>query len=149
MPNFGTNDNDRRTAEAMERIWAARRKEQVMSEVKALTDTEIADRRRRLDTLSRVLFGYFNDPKSIPSSRSSSEVAESAVEAIDALRQRAEQADASADTYALLLRKLTKDDTLLAAYRRSKNLDHRGVPVVSDVVLEMLRQEEAALGRAK
>jgi len=66
-----------------------------------------------------------------------------------ALRQRAEQADASADTYALLLRKLTKDDTLLAAYRRSKNLDHRGVPVVSETVLEMLRQEEAALGRAK
>lgn len=68
---------------------------------------------------------------------------------IDHWRQRAEQADASADTYALLLRKLTKDDTLLAAYRRSKNLDHRGVPVVSETVLEMLRQEEAALGRAK
>jgi hypothetical protein len=62
---------------------------------------------------------------------------------IDDLRQRAEQADASADTYTLLLRKLTKDDTLLAAYRRSKKLDHRGVPVVSDAVLEMLRQEEA------
>ena len=58
-------------------------------------------------------------------------------------------ARSDADTYALLLRKLTKDDTLLAAYRRSKNLDHRGVPVVSDVVLEMLRKEEAALGRAK
>lgn len=55
------------------------------------------------------------------------------------------EARASADheDYALLLRALTKDDTLLAAYRRSKNLDHNGVPVISTVVREMLRKEFA------
>jgi len=127
MPNFGVNDNDRRTAEAMERIWAAQRKEQVMSSV--YTDEQF----------DKMLLAMG------PFSMSEQRMIDYAL----ALRQRAEQADASADTYALLLRKLTKDDTLLAAYRRSKNLDHRGVPVVSDVVLEMLRQEEAALGRAK
>jgi hypothetical protein len=127
MPNFGVNDNDRRTAEAMERIWAARRKEQVMSSV--YTDEQF----------DKMLLAMG------PFSTSEQRIIDYAL----ALRQRAEQADASADTYALLLRKLTKDDTLLAAYRRSKNLDHRGVPVVSDVVLEMLRKEEAALGRAK
>jgi len=127
MPNFGVNDNDRRTAEAMERIWAAQRKEQVMSSV--YTDEQF----------DKMLLAMG------PFSMSEQRMIDYAL----ALRQRAEQADASADTYALLLRKLTKDDTLLAAYRRSKNLDHRGVPVVSDVVLEMLRKEEAALGRAK
>jgi len=127
MPNFGVNDNDRRTAEAMERIWAAQRKEQVMSSV--YTDEQF----------DKMLLAMG------PFSMSEQRMIDYAL----ALRQRAEQADASADTYALLLRKLTKDDTLLAAYRRSKNLDHRGVPVVSDVVLEMLRKEEAALGREK
>lgn len=134
MPNFGVNDNDRRTAEAMERIWAAQRKEQVMSEV--LTEQQICFIRSNVESK-----GYASDAamRDIPL----------LLATIDHWRQRAEQADASADTYALLLRKLTKDDTLLAAYRRSKNLDHRGVPVVSETVLEMLRQEEAALGRAK
>lgn len=127
MPNFGTNDNDRRTAEALEKIWAQQRKEQAMSSV--YTD----------DQFDKMLLAMG------PFSMSEQRMIDYAL----ALRQRAEQADASADTYALLLRKLTKDDTLLAAYRRSKNLDHRGVPVVSDVVLEMLRKEEAALGREK
>lgn len=135
MPNFGVNDNDRRTAEAMERIWAAQRKEQVMSEV--LPTEEMLMAQRLMADMPDQIQNFFNsDVRKLFAT-------------IDHWRQRAEQADASADTYALLLRKLTKDDTLLAAYRRSKNLDHRGVPVVSETVLEMLRQEEAALGRAK
>lgn len=136
MPNFGVNERDQRTAEALEKIWADRRKEQVMSEVKPFEQHEI-------DAIVREE-REFNDVGGC----SACDVARF-VATIDHWRQRAEQADASADTYALLLRKLTKDDTLLAAYRRSKNLDHRGVPVVSDVVLEMLRKEEAALGREK
>ena len=38
MPNFGVNDRDRRTADALERIWADRRKEQVMT-IRQLIDS--------------------------------------------------------------------------------------------------------------
>lgn len=81
MPNFGVNERDQRTAEALEKIWAARRKEQVMSEVKPFEQHEI-------DAIVREE-REFNDVGGC----SACDVARF-VATIDHWRQRAEQAEA-------------------------------------------------------
>lgn len=110
MPNFGVNDNDRRTAEAMERIWAARRKEQVMSEV--LTEEQIKAFRA---TGSVACGDGINTQYVAPDAR------KMILNTIDHWRQRAEQAEADRDA----ARKLCEDDMTWMHDERCSACGHR------------------------
>ena len=130
MPNFGVNDNDRRTAEAMERIWAARRKEQVMSEV--LTEEQIKAFRA---TGSVACGDGINTQYVAPDAR------KMILNTIDHWRQRAEQAEAD--------RKVLREAVQTLAHSIWTEYGSAGTTWMDVVDAKCDDETSAALGRAK
>lgn len=124
MPRFGNDDRDRASWERLKARWAEQRKEQVMSEVKPLTEQEMEWYTKDADTFDNV----WMQPHRVQAT-------------IDHWRQRAEQAEAD--------RKVLRNAVQTLAHSIWTEYGSAGTTWMDVVDAKCDDETSAALGRAK